>query len=74
MNNPLDELKVMQSKNWQVGDQRAVPAEALDGLRGTEAYNSYDQLYRIDGLNWRLEDQISRPDGKTLYFLRCMNE
>lgn len=73
MSNPFDQLKVIK-QNWQVGDQREVPAAALDALRGTDAYDSYDQVYYIDGWHWRVEGQIRRPDGKSFYILRCVNE
>ncbi|MBI4467407.1 MAG: hypothetical protein HY656_08300 [Acidobacteria bacterium] len=73
MNNPSNPLKVIKP-NWKVGDQREVPATALDALRGTDAYDSYEQLYRVDGLHWRLEGRISRPDGSTVCLLRCVKE
>jgi len=60
--------------NWKVGDQREVPAPALDALRGTAAYDSYEQLYRIDGLAWRMEGKRSQADGSSVYILRCVNE
>lgn len=73
MSNPFGPLKVIK-QNWQVGDQREVPAPALEALHGTDGYDSYQQLYRIDGLNWRVEGRISRADGKSFYILRCVNE
>ncbi len=72
MSDPSDPFKVVKT-NWKVGDQREVPARALEALRGTEAYDSYEKLYHIDGLSWRVEGQISRPDG-SYYLLRCVNE
>lgn len=73
MNNPRDQFKVLR-QNWQVGDQREVPASALEALRGTDAFDSYRQSYLIDGLRWRVEGQINRPDGKTVYLLRCVDQ
>lgn len=73
MSNPLDPLNVVKT-NWEVGDRREVPAPALEALHSTEAYDSYEQLYRIDGLSWRVEGRISRADGKSFYVLRCVNE
>jgi len=70
---PANPLKVVKT-NWQVGDQREVSARALEALHGTDAYDSYEKLYRIDGLAWRLEGRISRADGTSVCFLRCVNE
>lgn len=73
MENPSNPFNVIP-KTWRVGDQREVPASALDALRGTEAYDSYEQLYLIDGLRWRVEGKLSRADGKSFYVLRCVSE
>lgn len=62
----------MVKTNWKIG-QREVPAPALAALHSTDAYDSYEQLYRIDGLRWRVEVQVSRSDGQTLYLLRCVS-
>lgn len=72
MNNPSDPLNVIQ--NWKPGDSRELLARDLDRLHGTAAYDSYTKLYRIDGVHWRIEGQISRADGQTVYVLRCVNE
>lgn len=73
MGSPTNPFNVIK-KNWQVGDQREVPAAAVDALRGTDAYDSYEQVYHIDGLRWRLEGRISRADGKSFCVLRCVEE
>lgn len=73
MGESTNPLKVVKT-HWKVGDQREVPAPALDALRGTDAYDSYEQLYFLEGLRWRVEGQISRPDGKSFYLLRCVEE
>ncbi|MFQ5662857.1 MAG: hypothetical protein ACE5HL_03395 [Terriglobia bacterium] len=57
-----------------MGDKREVPAATLEALHGTEAYDSYEQLYHIDGLGWRGEARMNRADGKSVYILRCVNE
>jgi len=68
--NPFKVLK----QDWKVGDEREVPAAAVDALRGTDAYDSYDQVYRIDGRRWRVEARISRADGQSVCVLRCVEE
>ena len=73
MSGPANPLKVVKT-NWHVGDQREVSARALEALHGTDAYDSYEKLYRIDGLAWRLEGRISCADGTSVCFLRCVNE
>ena len=73
MENPANPLKVVKT-SLQVGDQREVPTRALEALHGTDAYDSYEKLYRIDGLAWRLEGRISRADGTSVSLLRCVNE
>lgn len=73
MNNPADSFRIIKT-NWAVGDERELPAAALEALRGTDAFDSYEQLYRIDGLWWRVEGKISRADGSSLCRLRCVSE
>jgi hypothetical protein len=70
---PANPLKVVKT-HWQVGDQREVPAQALEALHGTDAYDSYERLYRIDGRAWRLAGRVSRADGPAVCLLRCVNE
>lgn len=72
MANPFGPLHVV--RNWKPGDSREVPARELHRLQGTAAYDSYSKLYRIDGVSWLIEGQISRPNGQTLYLLRCVEE
>lgn len=71
MSHPFGPLNVV--RNWKPGDTREVVAGELDRLHGTAAYDSYSRLYRIDGVNWQREGQISRPDGQTVYILRCVD-
>lgn len=73
MDSPPNRFNVLKH-NWRVGDQREVPAAVLDALRGTDAYDSYDQVYRMDGRRWRVEGRISHADGKSFCLLRCVDE
>ena len=69
---PVDGLRVALRDSK--GDEREVPAAALEALRRTDAYDSYDQVYVIDGRRWRVEGRLSRPDGQNIYVLRCVEE
>lgn len=70
---PPNPFPIVQG-TYRVGDAREAPTRALDALRGTDAYDSYDQVYLIDGLRWRVEGKINRADGESYYRLRCVAE
>lgn len=70
MENPFGSLPVI--RNWKPGDTRELLARDLERLHGTDAYDSYTRRYRIDGVDWLIEAQMSRADGETLFILRCV--
>jgi hypothetical protein len=73
MSHPFSPLPVLPER-WRVGDKRQVPAHILDQLRGTDAYDSYTQIYQIDGMSWRVESQITEASGSRIYVLVSVNE
>jgi hypothetical protein len=71
VDNPFGPLPIV--RHWKPGDTREVLARELERLQGTSAYDSYEKTYRLDGVNWQIEAQISRADGETILILRCVS-
>ncbi|HEV2500320.1 MAG TPA: hypothetical protein VGY31_12140 [Terriglobia bacterium] len=72
MSNPFGALNVL--KDWKPGDTRQVPEKALKDARIKGLFDSYSQVYDLDGKRWKVRDQISQASGETLYTLVCVNE
>ena len=61
-------------KDWKPGDAREVSDAALKKARIEGLFDSYSQVYQLDGKRWKVRDQISKPTGETVYTLVCVNE
>lgn len=72
MSNPFGALNVL--KDWKPGDTRQIPEMVLKNARIQGLFDSYSQVYDLDGQRWKVRDQISQPSGDTLYTLVCVNE
>lgn len=72
MSNPFGALNVL--KDWKPGDTRQIPEMVLKNARIQGLFDSYSQVYDLDGRRWKVRDQISQPSGDTLYTLVCVNE
>ncbi len=69
MGNPLNVLQP-----WKPGDTRDVREHALKQVRLEGKYDSYSQVYELDGRRWKIQAQLSHPSGDTIYTLVCVNE
>ena len=72
VSNPFGGLNVL--KNWKAGDTREMTEKDLRRLRASPAYDSYSNTYHMDGLIWRIINQVSRADGQTIITLEASNE
>ena len=72
MTDPLGNLKVL--KQWKPGDRRELSEKVLKAIRLEGRYDSYSQIYELDGLRWKIQSQTSQPSGETIYTLVCVNE
>ncbi len=72
MGNPFGNLNVV--KSWKPGDTRELPEQALKKARIEGLYDSYSQVYDLDGLRWKVRDQMSKLNGETIYTVVCVNE
>ncbi|MGH9377119.1 MAG: hypothetical protein ACRD1J_13285 [Terriglobia bacterium] len=72
MGSPFGNLNVV--KSWKPGDTRELPDQVLKRARIEGLYESYSQVYKLDGARWKVRDQMSKPDGETLYTIVCVNE
>ncbi|MGH9356588.1 MAG: hypothetical protein ACRD10_10710 [Terriglobia bacterium] len=71
MENPFGNLNVV--KNWKAGDTRELSENVLKQARIDGLYDSYAQLYELDGARWKVRDQVSKPGGETVYTVVCVN-
>ncbi len=72
MDNPFGSLNVL--KDWKPGETREVPETFLKKARLDGFFDSYAQVYELDGTRWKVRDQTSRASGETIYTLVCVNE
>lgn len=70
MNNPLDGLNVL--KEWKPGDTRELNEAVLKKARIEGLFDSYRQIYELDRKQWKVQDQVSRASGETVYTLVCI--
>lgn len=61
-------------KEWKPGDTRQVAESVLKQARIQGLFDSYSQVYDLDGKRWKVRDQISQESGGTLYTIVCVNE
>lgn len=72
MNSSSDGLKIL--KAWKPGETRELSEKTLRKARLEGRYDSYSQVYQLDGLGWKVQSQMSHPSGETIYTLVCVNE
>ncbi|MGH9450951.1 MAG: hypothetical protein ACRD11_10470 [Terriglobia bacterium] len=61
-------------KEWKPGDTRQLTEAILKKARIDGLFDSYSQVYSLDGKRWKLRDQVSQASGDTIYTLVCVNE
>ncbi len=72
MTDPMGSLRVL--KPWKPGDTRELSEKVLRRIQLEGRYDSYSQVYELDGLCWKVQSQMSQPSGETIYTLVCVNE
>ena len=72
MNSSSEGLKIL--KAWKAGDTRPLSEKTLRQAQLEGRYDSYAQVYQLDGLDWKVQSQMSYPSGETIYTLVCVNE
>ena len=69
MGNPFNVLKP-----WKAGDTRELTERALRQARLNDQFDSYAQVYELDGRRWKVQSRVSQPSGESIYTLVCVNE
>lgn len=69
MSNPFNVLRP-----WKPGDTREMSEQALKKVHLESRFDSYSQLYDLDGRRWRVQGKVSKPTGETIYTLVCVEE
>lgn len=59
---------------WKPGDTREVPEDALKKAQVKGRFDSYSQIYELDGRHWKVQGKVSKPTGETLYTVVCVDE
>ncbi len=61
-------------KAWKPGDLRELSEKVLNAARIKGQFNSYSQLYELDGKRWKVRGKVSMASGDTMYSLVCVEE
>lgn len=61
-------------KEWKPGDTRQLAETILKKARIDGLFDSYSQVYSLDGKRWKVREQVSQATGETIYTLVCVNE
>ena len=69
---PVQDFNVLRS--WKPGDAREISETILKELLIAGKFDSYSQMYEIDGLNWKIQSKVARPTGETFFLLLCLNK
>jgi|GEM_PF-1120567 len=70
----MKSLNVLNKRSWNVGDTREATKEQLDKLVVAGLYNSYDKVYIIDNLKWKIIHWVANEDGSSVYTLSAVEE
>lgn len=70
--NPFGALNVV--KEWKPGDTCEVKESVLKSARIDGRFDSYSQVYELDGKRWKVQSQMSHASGETMVTLVCVNE
>lgn len=62
-------LNVMREP--EAGERRTLSEQDLDKLIAQGCYDSYSRVYIIQGMAWRVIDEIHRANGTADYTLVC---
>jgi hypothetical protein len=68
----MDAFNVLQSNT--AGDTCELTDKQIRQLEMDGAFDSYDQVYEIEGRRWKIRTKIARPDSSTLFTLQCVEE
>lgn len=69
MRNPFHVIK-----SWKPGDLRQIPEALLEKARFEGRFDSYSQVYEMDGRRWKVRSKVNRPTGETLMTLVCVDD
>lgn len=61
-------------RSWKPGDTRELPETVLKQAQIEGKYDSYSQVYELDGRRWKVQGKVNQPTGRTIYTLVCVNE
>lgn len=59
---------------WKPGDTREISEKALKKAHLQGHFDSYSQVYELDGRRWKIQEQVARSTGETVYTLVCVDD
>jgi len=68
----MDGFNVLQ--NRKVGDTCELTDKQIRQLEMNGAFDSYDQVYEIEGRKWKIRTKVARADSSTVFTLQCVEE
>ena len=72
MDNPPGDFNII--KPGKPGDARELSEPALEELQLKGKYDSYSQVYELDGFQWKIQGKITKLTGETFYIIVCLGE
>ena len=69
MSNPFNVLQP-----WKPGDTRELSGRALQKAQLEGKFDSYAQVYLLEGQRWKVSGKVNLPSGDTVCTLVCVNE
>jgi len=69
MGNPFNVLRP-----WGPGDTRDLSERVLKQAQLEGKFDSYSQVYELEGQRWKIQGRVSQSNGETLFTLVAVEE
>jgi hypothetical protein len=60
--------------NRKIGDKCELTDKQIHQLEIDGAFDSYDQLYEIEGKKWKIRNKTALADSSTIFTLQCVED
>jgi len=61
-------------REWKLGDTCELTDKQIRQLEVNGAFDSYDQVYEIEGRKWKIRSKVAHLDSSTVFTLQCVEE
>ena len=66
----MDAFNVLHDR--KTGDICELTDKQIRQLKLDSAFDSYDQVYEIEGRKWKIRTKVARADSSTVFTLQCV--